>query len=96
MFNLLNNSLNRSNDAGVAWATETVDSVSGTRPLHLHAAPPSDVRDTALWEQAWRLIDQHQPSGVSGQACAACGDYWPCEPYRHGQADDVASRRRSN
>ena len=58
----------------------------------LQVAPP-EVNDVDLWRQAWQLIDMHQP-GDETAACTACGNHWPCEPYRRGQAEEVASRRR--
>ena len=56
---------------------------------------PSEVHNLELWRHAWKLMNQHQPSMELDQLCGACGVNWPCEPYRHGQADEVASRRQA-
>ncbi|MGH3426289.1 MAG: hypothetical protein ACRD3Q_18320 [Terriglobales bacterium] len=55
---------------------------------------PSEVYNVELWRHAWQLINQHQPSDDFDHLCSSCGIHWPCEPYRHGQVDEVASRRR--
>jgi hypothetical protein len=54
--------------------------------------PPFEVCHVALWRHAWQLMNQHQPSEQN--LCNRCATAWPCEPYRHGQADEVASRRQ--
>ena len=55
---------------------------------------PSEVHNVALWRHAWQLMNQHQSATDSEQVCVSCNANWPCEPYRHGQVDEVASRRR--
>jgi hypothetical protein len=55
-------------------------------------APPFEVCNVALWRHAWQLMNQHRPSEQN--VCNCCATAWPCEPYRHGQADEVASRRQ--
>jgi hypothetical protein len=72
---------------------------SGTEPVlpgdkTVKDSIPSEVCDVKLWRYAWRLMNQHQPSSEQGGLCGFCGISWPCEPYRHGQADEVASRRQ--
>lgn len=55
---------------------------------------PSEVHNVDLWRSAWKLMNTHQPSAELDSFCNSCGVNWPCEPYRHGQADEVASRRQ--